>query len=243
VAQLRVKLEDSSRDASPYRQVDTTGLIENPLMRKFHYADRDRRRLVTEIDIANDQPWSLNLSWSRSEDEYSQSAVGLRRSREENLSLDFGLFPGRNFSLSAFMSRDGITSALSGFDATTDSGWDAFTRDRVTTQGSGVLARPSKRVTLELNWTQSRSRGRIAVAESPQFPVLRSRFESLRGSVSVALNDNWGWKLIAERETLSTEDWQTDGFGPRSIANVLTLSGQSPRYHVTALLLQAICRY
>jgi len=243
VAELRVKLEKSSRDASPYRQVDTTGLIENPLMRKFNYADRDRRRVVTELDFAPGQTWWLNLSWSRSEDEYPQSAAGLRRSREDNLSLDFGLYLGRYFSLSAFISRDDITSALSGFDAFAESTWDAFTDDQVTTLGSGVMAKPNKRVTLELNWTQSQSRGRIAVAESPQFPVLHNRIASFRGSVSVDLNDNWAWKLTAEREHLTTEDWQTDGFGPGSIANVLTLSDVSPRYRVTALFLQTICRY
>jgi len=242
-AQLRFKLERSNRDGSPYRQVDETGLIENPLMRKFHLADRERERAVVEVDFLPDQAWSLNLSWSRSEDEYSQSEVGLRRSREENLSLDFGLYPGRNVSLSAFVSRDDITSALSGFDASTESFWDAFTDDRVTTLGAGIIARPSKRVALELNWAQSRSRGRISVAETPRFPVLRSNFGSLRGSASVALNDNWAWKFIAQYERFSNEDWQIDGFGPGSIANVLTMSGLSPRYHVTALFLQAIRRY
>jgi MtrB/PioB family decaheme-associated outer membrane protein len=241
--QLRVQLEDSRRDASPYRQVDTTGLIENPLMRKFNYADRDRKRVVTEMDIASGQPWSLNLSWSRSEDEYSQSAAGLSRSREKSFALDFGLYLGSNFSLNSYMSREVITSALSGFDASAESPWDASTRDRVTTLGIGVMAKPSKRLTLELNWVQSKSRGRIAVAATPQFPVLHSRLGNLRSSVSLIMNENWILKFLAEHERLSTKDWQTDGFGPGSIANVLTLGGLSPRYHVTALSLQALCRF
>ncbi len=246
VAQLRVKLETSTRDASPFRQVDETGLIENPLLRKFHFADRDRDRAVVEVDLSPSQPWSLNVSWSQAQDDYNQSTLGLRASDEQNFSVDFGVSLSPRISLNAYASRDDITSALSGFDAATQSPWQAFTDDRITTLGLDISGSMSKRVTLGLDWMESTSSGRIAVIASPTdqtFPVLRSRFGNVRGYVSFALNRNWAWKLAAEHEHLSTSNWQVDGLGAAGIANVLTLGGVSPRYSITAVRVQASYRF
>jgi hypothetical protein len=246
VAQLRVKLETSERDASPFQQVDVTGLIENPLLRKFHFADRDRDRAVVEVDLSSNQPWSLNLSWSRAHDDYTRSILGLRESHEQNFDVDFGVSLGPRISFNAYASRDDTTSALSGFDAAAQSPWQAFTDDRITTLGMNISGRMSKRVTLGLDWVESTSRGRIAVIADPAdrpFPVLRSRFGNVRGYVSFTLNGNWAWKLAAEHENLSTSDWQVDGLGATGIANVLTLEDVSPRYSITAVRVQASYRF
>ena len=245
-AQLRIKLETSQRDASPYLQVDETGLIENPLMRKFHYADRNRERAILEVDISPAQPWSLNLSWGRAQDDYTESMVGLRNSEEENLSMDFGVALGPGISLNAYASRDNISSQLSGFDSATESPWDAFTDDRITTLGLGISSRASKHVTLGLDWMESASSGRIAVITGQidqPFPALRTRFGNLRGYVSFTVNRNWAWQFSAEHEHLSTSDWQLDGLGAAGISNVLTLGDVSPRYSITALRLQASYRF
>jgi MtrB/PioB family decaheme-associated outer membrane protein len=246
VAQLRVKLETSERDASPFQQVDVTGLIENPLLRKFHFADRDRDRAVVEVDLATSQPWSLNVSWSQAQDDYTSNALGLQESDEQNFGVDFGVSLGPRISLNAYASRDDITSALSGFDAAAQSPWQAFTDDRITTLGMNISGRMSKRVTLGLDWVESTSRGRIAViagtAHQP-FPVLRSRLGNVRGYITFALSRNWAWKLAAEHENLSTSDWQVDDLGAAGIANVLTLGDISPRYSITALRVQASYRF
>jgi len=242
-AQVHVKLEHSNRNASPYVQVDNTGLIENPMMRKFHLADRERNRTIMELDLFPDQPWSLNLSWSRAKDEYGDSLLGLRQSKEEIFSMDFGMSLTARISLNAFASREGISSALSGFDTILESSWDALTDDRINAYGLGISGRLSKRVTLGLDWTASESRGKVSVSGAQPFPDLRNRFGNLRGSIAFEISPSWGCNLFVEHENLSTRDWQIDGLGPGGVANVLTLGGVSPHYSITAVRLQASYRY
>ncbi len=88
VAQLRLKVESSERDASPFVLLDDGGPLENPLMRKFHLADRDRDRIIIELDLSPAQGLGISLSYFSAEDQYSASLVGLRESEEQSLSLD-----------------------------------------------------------------------------------------------------------------------------------------------------------
>ncbi len=245
-AQLRVKLETSTRDASPYVQVDKTGLIENPLMRKFQYADRDRNRAVVELDLMPGQIWSANLSWSRAQDDYSSSMVGLHDSDEENFSLDLGGLLGARISFNAYASRENISSTLSGFDAGIEAPWNAFTHDRITTLGLNLSGRISKRLSLGLDWMEAASSGRIAVVTSEAdqpFPALRTRLGDLRGHVSFDINHEWSWRLAVEYERLRSSDWQIDDLGAAGISQVLTLGGLSPRYSLTTVRLQASYRF
>lgn len=244
--QLRVKLETSNRDASPWQPVDDTGLIENPLMRKFHYADRDSNRAIVELDLSPAEIWSLNLSWSQAQADYTESFVGLQHSDEESFSMDIGVSLGPGLSLNAYASRDDISSALSGFENATQTPWEGFTDDRTSTLGLGITGQVSKPVTWGLDWMQSNARGKIEVISNPEdqpFPILRNRFGNLRGYLSIAVNRSWAVKVIAEYESLSTSDWQINGLGPAGISNVLTLGNVSPRYYITALRLQASYRF
>jgi len=238
VAQLRLKIESSARDASPFALLDDGGPLENPLMRKFHLADRDRDRVIIELDLSPAQGLGISLSYFSAEDQYSASLVGLRESEEQSLSLDLNYSVNPNMSIYAFASQDDIDSELSSISGDTGLPWNATTDDRITTVGFGFTGKINDKISMGFDWVSSDATGKVrtdsGLGEDP-FPALRSDLQSARVHVSYAVNDQWAMKIYAEHEKFDSEDWYVDGLGPDGLLPVLTLGAVSPDYSVTVL--------
>ncbi len=238
VAQFRLKLESSQRDASPYQILVDGGPLENPLMRKFHLADRDRDRVIFELDLSPAQRLGISLSYFSAEDQYSASLVGLRESKEQSLSLDLNYSINPNTSIYAFASKDDIDSELSSISGDTGLPWNATTDDSITTVGFGFTGKFNDKISLGFDWISSDARGKVRTdsgqGEDP-FPALKSDLLNARVHVSYAVNDQWAMKIYAEHEKYDSEDWYVDGLGPDGLLPVLTLGAVSPDYSVTVL--------
>jgi MtrB/PioB family decaheme-associated outer membrane protein len=242
VAQLRVKFETSDRDASPYALLEDGGPIENPLMRKFHLAERDRDGAIIELDLSPLERLGISLSYFSAEDEYSASVVGLQESEEQSLSLDLNYAINSKMSIYAFFNRQDIDSELSSISGDTGLPWNAATDDRITTVGVGFSGQISDKVSIGFDWVSSDARGRVLTetgqGEDP-FPTLKSDLRNARVHLSYALSDQWGLKFYAEHENYDSEDWYIDDLGPDALLSVLTLGAVSPDYNVTVLRLLA----
>jgi MtrB/PioB family decaheme-associated outer membrane protein len=238
VAQLRVKLETSDRDASPYTLLDDGGPIENPLMRKFHLAERDRNGAIIELDLSPLERLGISLSYFSAEDEYSASLVGLQESEEQTLSLDLNYAINSKMSIYAFYNQQDIDSELSSISGNTGLPWNATTDDSITTLGVGFDGKISEKVSFGFDWVSSDATGRVLTetgqGEDP-FPVLRSDLRNARVHLSYALNEQWGMKIYAEHEKYDSEDWYVDELGPDGLMAVLGLGAVSPDYRVTVL--------
>ena len=246
VAQLRVKLETSDRDASPYTLLDDGGPIENPLMRKFHLAERDRNGAIIELDLSPLERLGISLSYFSAKDEYSTSVVGLQESEEQTLSLDLNYAINSKISIYAFYNQQDIDSELSSVEGNTGLPWNATTDDSITTLGVGFNGKISEKVSFGFDWVSSDATGRVLTetgqSEDP-FPVLRSDLRNARVHLSYALSDQWGMKIYAEHEKYDSEDWYVDELGPDGLMAVLTLGAVSPDYSVTVLRVLASYKF
>jgi len=242
VAQLRFKFETSSRDMSPYLQVSDPGLQENVLMRKFHLADRDRNRVVIELDLSPGRRLSASLSYFVSEDTYKQSILGLMESYENSLNLDLSYMLKANLSLHAFASRENYDSDISGPVISTPNTWLANSKDRFTTLGFGLSGKLSDVLDIRFDYISADSRGRIATdsgAGEPPFPELKTKLKHATINLNYRASRQWGLSLQVEHERYSSSDWQIDGLGNDGISAILTLGPQSPNYSITVLRLLA----
>jgi len=238
VAQFRLKIESSERDASPYRFLDDGGPLENPLMRKFHLADRDRDRVIIELDLSPAQGLGVSLSYFSAEDQYSASVVGLRESEEQSLSLDLNYAINPHMSIYLFATQDDIDSEMSSISGDTGLAWNAMTNDSVTTVGVGFTGKINEKVSIGFDWLSSDAKGKVRTdsgqGEAP-FPTLKSDLRNARVRVSYVVNDRWAMKFYAEHEKFDSEDWFVDGLGPDGLLSVLTLGTVSPDDSVTVL--------
>ncbi len=246
VAQLRLKLETSERNASPYLQLEDGGPVENPLMRKFHLAERDRDRAIIELDLSPMERMGINLSYFMAEDEYSASVVGLQESKEQSLSLDLNYAINSKLSLYAYYNQEEIDSEMSSISDFTGLAWNATTDDSTTTVGIGFNGRINEKVSFGFDWVSSDATGKVLTetgqGEDP-FPPLRSDLRNARLHVSYELNEQWGMKAYAEHEKYDSTDWAVDGLGPDGLLQVLTLGAVSPDYSVTVLRIQASYKF
>ena len=241
-AQLRIRLESSHRDISPYRQINDPGLKENILMRKFSLADRDRDRAVIELDLSPGDRLSASLSYFIARDRYQQSILGLMESNENSLSLDLGITLNTKLSLQAFVSIENYDSDISGTFSTVAAAWSGNSEDRFTSWGVGLIGMISDKLDVRIDYFSSDARGRIITnsgAGEPAFPELGTELRNARIGLDYQASRRWGLKLLAEHESYDSSDWQIDGLGNDGINAILSLGPISPDYSITLLRLLA----
>jgi MtrB/PioB family decaheme-associated outer membrane protein len=244
--ELRVRLERSERDAGPYVQVDTFGLVENPLMRKFNLADRDRDRLRVDLDLFATAALTLNLYYRDSEDSYEQSILGLQDSDERSFGLDLGWSPTERVYAHAFVSRDDIDSRLAGAASETAAPWQAVTEDAFLAAGLGLQVHIGPRLDLGFDLVNAESDGELRVTDGAAggpFPTLETDLWNARVHLDYRISGQWGLKAYLEHESYDSDDWALDGYGPAGIPAILSFGLDSPDYDVTVLRLQASYRF
>ena len=211
-------------------------------MRKFHLADRDRDRVVFELDVSPGARLTANLSYFVSRDRYGQSVLGLIESDEHSVSLDLGYSVSTNLSAHAFISLEDYESEI--FSAEYDSAkpWVANSRDNFITWGFGLSGQLTDKLDISIDYVSSDSRGRITTdsgaGEAP-FPNFNSDLRNAKIRLNYRAGRKWGLSLLAEHENYASTDWQIDGLGNDGISAILTLGPESPNYNVTVFRLLA----
>lgn len=235
---LRFKLAHESRDASAYDPFGDVATQENPAMRKFNMADRERDLGRAYIAVSPLTWLSIGLTADVTEDEYNDSQIGLTDAEQNSYALDVSITPVQHINLYLFGARDEIQSHMAGSSSFSSPDWFARQRDTVHTVTSGVeLDQLFKNISLGLNYTHSRSRGEIAQLPVPAipFPDLRTRLNSAGLYVKYALKERLVLRFDYYKERYRTEDWALDGVDVDTVPALLALGQMSPDYNVTVL--------
>ena len=141
----KLAYSDSTRRANDgYTVLDPAAELAG--MRKFLYADRDRRQLRSNLTLVASEALAFNARVDMNEDQYRQSRFGLTRADSRAGTLDASIAVNDDFSLYAFYTREDIHSRLanrySGANQTTlelpANEWDARMHDTVDAIGLGV---------------------------------------------------------------------------------------------------------
>jgi MtrB/PioB family decaheme-associated outer membrane protein len=233
--QVRFKLESAQRDISDYLQPLDGGPVDHPLMRKFNMADRDRERLLVDFDLMPTEAFGINLSYIKAKADYENSPLGVQSSDDQSFSVNLNYAIGSKLNIYGFYTHDDIDAEL--LSASTNSAelWVAVTRDRISTYGVGLSSQISEKSSLGIDYVSSVSKGEISVQttdlEDP-FDPLRTNLVNLRLHFDYTINDHWGYKLYAEQEEYSSEDWAIDGYGVAGVNSILSMGEVSPDYKV-----------
>lgn len=234
-AQVRFKLESANREVSDYLQPDDGRAMDNPLMRKFNMADRDRDRMLVELDLMATESLGINLSYIQAESNYESSPLGVQSSDDDSYSINLNYALGSKLSIYGFYTRDDIEAELLNTNSTSAEPWNANTQDRINTYGLGLSSVISERSSLGVDYVSSVAKGDISVqttALEDPFETLKTNLKSLKIYFDYKFSDKWGYKLYAEQEEYSSADWAIDGYGVDGINSILTVGEVSPNYKV-----------
>ncbi|KPK37718.1 MAG: hypothetical protein AMJ69_10585 [Gammaproteobacteria bacterium SG8_47] len=231
-----LRIAQSKRDGSGYQPVDEIQPPENPLMRKYNLADRDRTHFQLYAGYTPVQKLQLGFSAAYTADDYSDSQLGLTDSDGQSYTLDLSYVPTRGINLYAFASREMLESTQRGSESYSTADWSADNEDTIDTGGLGVrFDAMADRLEIGVDLTQSRSRGEIdmnTVLGKQSFPDLTTDLTSLRLYANYLLRENLKLRFGFIHEEYDTSDWQVDGVEPDTIGNVLSMGEESPNYSV-----------
>jgi len=239
---LTLKLAHGERRKDgPYQLVPGITPPENPLMRKFNMANRDRDTAGLRADIAASDTINIGLGFDSSKDDYTDSAIGLTSAKDWNLNGDVTLVLSERTRVHFFANHQEIKSAQAGSQTFSTPDWFADTKDKIDSFGLGVkhAAIPDK-LDIGADYGVTRSRTGISVntgASNPAFPEMNAKLDTLKLYATYVMKKNMSLQAGYWYERYDTRDWMLEGVAPSTIPNVLTLGLQPPQYHVNVVRL------
>lgn len=242
---LALKLTSARREHTSYGTAIWFGAPENPLLRKYNLARRERDTAGARADYTVNEKISVGLSADYANDAYDESVVGLRGARSVNAGLDVTAALGERTQLTAFAQSERIRSHQGGSDAGTD--WTALNEDRFDLVGVGIKhSLLAGKLDVGADVSVSRSRSDVSVdagRPDPSFPAAKTSLDSVRLHASYKLQDNLWLSGSFWHERYTSQDWRLDGVMPATVLNLLSLGAQAPQYNVNVLRLAMRYRF
>ncbi|CAD5375040.1 conserved exported hypothetical protein [Rubrivivax sp. A210] len=236
---LAFKLAHGKREHSTYGTATWFGSTENPLLRKFNLAERERDSVGVRTDFALTEKLTLGLTLDYNSDAYGQSLVGLRSARSFASALDMAVALSEQTQITAYVQGETVTSRQRGSEGFATPDWAARNRDQFSTFGLGIKhAAIADKLDIGADVSLSRSRTSVAVDNgivAAGFPEARTTQDSFKLYANVKLQDNLWLKLSGWYETYDMRDWHADGVLPATVQNLLSFGSQAPQYSLTVL--------
>ena len=224
------------RDGSTYSTVPNPAAPENPLMRKYNMADRERSGMKLRGSVypgnRSDFGWEFELG----DDKYQDSAIGLTDSEYVRVGADFSYLIGDAASAYANLYNEQIETEQRNSQSFSEPDWAATTDDTFTTATLGVnypqLLGPVD-TRLEYTWSRSIGETRNNTSGLPlSFPDLRTKRQTLNVGLSYPLSDALSIGFDYYFESFDSDDWSLDGVNPDTIPNLLALGADAWNYDV-----------
>ncbi len=237
-AGARFHILTAERDGSDYLSPEEFGGGQNPLLRKYNLADRDRDMVEFDWPLVSGARGDLALRFSSAEDDYTSSVIGLQSSERIAVTGDAGLRLSERFYLTASHAYESYETLQAGSESFGAPDWQATTDDTINTTTLGLSWRDVEgRVRAGLDFARAVSESDIALATVAstisRFPDLRTRLDTATVWLSYVLNDRLSLRASMLYEHFDGDDWMLDGVGVRRLPAALLTGIDTPDYDVT----------
>ncbi len=242
-------------------------LFENdPLLRKYHFADRDRNMFSGAVTAYPIETLTFSLSGSYKNDDYDESQLGLQESQNSMLTLDLNYQPNDIINTYAWISKENYQYDQRGyrrtgnppvgptFDRTTaPGGWDFWTTDTeddIHTVGAGIDWNVIEdKFNLKLDFTYSQASTHYDQWSGPnltdpvQLPDVNTNLLNLDLTGDYKIKENMTARFRYMYENMDTDDFTLDGVDVDTLSNIILLGNSSPQYDAHVFGLSMIYRY
>ena len=228
----------SSREVDEYDTDVGLTFGQNPLMRKYNLADRDRDFAEVMLSASLiDTPISISMGYFWAEDDYTDSRLGMLEGGTDRYTVDFNWAVNETSSLYLTAGSESLDSLQRGSETFNGPEWEASHDDDFTHYGGGFrIAGIGEKLDLTFDYTRSDGETEIlftgpVVAAAP-LPELESTMDSLRLALSYNASDRLAIDVNARWERFEAEDWGLEGVAPDTIGSVLTMGANPYDYDV-----------
>ncbi|MGR9014319.1 MAG: MtrB/PioB family decaheme-associated outer membrane protein [Gammaproteobacteria bacterium] len=252
----RLFIESHTQDYLNTLPVDRR-FSNNPLLRKFQYADRISDKINGSLSLMPTDKLTLNLSGNYSRDNYD-AVFGLSQQNRLSGTFDMSYALNKNLDLHGFYTQEYFLSKQNGFARNTalaalpplnaNSFWGLDNQDDIYTAGAGLnWAIVENKLDVGVDYIFSRAvtelnPNRMSPA-TVALPSINTDLHSLVFRGDYHLKENLRLRLSYRYESLRTKDFARDNVAPDTIAQVIGLGSSSPDYNAHVFGLSMIFNY
>jgi len=243
--------EANSRDGSEYQPLN----LENPALRKYNLADRDRIKLGTTIDYMATDKLFLSARFDYNEDDYRNSIIGLTEATQRVYTLDFSYQPRHNITTYGYYTYEIIDSSQTSEDVSPTSStdlWNASFEDTFNTVGIGAKWTGPGKWDLGTDIIYSTADGNIDMQDinnpgtEVQYPNTKTDLTSVKLWANYNHSKTLSYKLGFQFEDYSADNWAVDdlqAYDPAAAENILLLGNETLDYNVYVVSASASYKY
>jgi MtrB/PioB family decaheme-associated outer membrane protein len=233
-ADVTVEVYAERRNGSGYDPVEDTPSPQNPLMRLYNLADRNRNGFKTTLSVFANQRLSLGMDFEASNDDYDSSPLGLDHGSYAGFGLDLSALLARNMTAYATTHVETSKSKQANSQDFSDPDWTGNTDDEYFTATLG-LKYPGiiRNLGANLEYTYASSTGQITNQTNgliSEFPDLKTRFHQVRLGLEYPCKKDLSLKFGYLFQKYSADDWALDGVSPDTVPNLLSLGAEPQAY-------------
>jgi MtrB/PioB family decaheme-associated outer membrane protein len=239
VANLSFMWTYSQRTGSAYQPSPDGTPAQNPLMRLYNLADRDRNEAKLRVDATPAATFNFGLDIRATWDDYFSSTVGVLDGDSWSAAADCGWTISEKISASCYVSHELVKSRQANAELLAPTPlWFGSNHDETDSIGAGFKYGASEKFDLGVDYNYARTTGEVAIQSATVgFPDLTTRMNSARLYVHYAPRKKLTLRLSYWYESYRSEDWALDEVLPATIDNVLSFGQQSPDYDVNVVTL------
>jgi MtrB/PioB family decaheme-associated outer membrane protein len=239
VANFALKWTHLERTGSGYAANPDGTPPQNPLMRVYSMADRDRDEVKLRVDVTPGERFNIGLDTRITWDSYYATVIGLLDGRSWSVAADCSWMLSAKASATCYASHERIESRQANAEMLAPSPlWTGENSDTIDTAGAGFKYVVHEKFDLGLDYTFVRSSGDVTIdSATVGFPRLETRLNSARFYINFAARKKLSLRLSYWYEDYRSDDWALDGVVPSTIANVLAFGQGTPSYFINVVAL------
>ncbi len=231
---VAIKYAFADRDNDGYRQLEgPTGdslTAQNPLLRKYNLADRERQGLELSIFVRPYDGVDLGLTAETTDDDYTDSVLGLVSANYESIAGDAAFTMLRGVFVAVHGGYDRYRSVQAGSQAFAAPDWRAESEDDSRYAGLSLsLDEAFERFRLHFGYTFSETSAAVqtwALGSADGFPDLTSRLHRFEANLDYDWRDTLVVRLGLLFEDYTVDDWPLDDIGVDGVPRMLSLGNE-----------------
>jgi len=245
--QASLNIERSKRDGSDYETLPG----ENPLLRKYNMADRDRDMGGIRVTYLPRDDLSISASANRTKDDYDETEIGLTGAKRTDFTIDSSLQISRDMNVFAYYSWESIKADQAGSESGGAADWTLDFDDRIQSVGLGLKKEnlvPNLDLTLDYVYSDAKGERDLnappaPLAPSEPYPDLSTKVHTFKLTADYQFKKSTTFRVRYWYEKYSSDDWAVDGVLPDSLRNVLTIGAEAPNYSEHVVSASVVYRF
>ncbi|MCU0760109.1 MAG: MtrB/PioB family decaheme-associated outer membrane protein [Steroidobacteraceae bacterium] len=209
---------------------------ENPLLRKYNLANRDRWLQELALSWTAGESVTLALQGRTTKDAYRRSPLGLTDGRTSSLGTQLAWTISETLSVHGDASYQEVTSKQLGQARPAGADWEVQNDETFWSAGAGAEWQPAPkwRVRGDLRYSESAGDATLlAAGQRDAYPQARVTQGTARLALRYQATPALGVQARLAYSSLDEDDWLRDGVGPATVPNLLALGAVADRFDAT----------